>query len=92
MAELNGFLLGLEHVSFNSAIAVVSDYLGVAAWISGNWGMKDEEVKLKIKKAHNLINIKNLTIDRMIHHAGHQKDKSHFTRFNNMADVLASNK
>jgi ribonuclease HI len=88
-AELNGLLLGLEAAPMGSRLAIVSDYLGVAAWMSRNWKIKDSEVREKIERARAIVTERNLTIERMIHHAGHQKDGSDFTRWNGVADLLA---
>ncbi len=89
-AELNGMLLGLENVPMGSRVAIVSDYLGVAAWLSGNWRIKDDEVRRKISRAHEIARERGIVFARLVHHRGHQKDDSAFTRWNNLADRLAS--
>lgn len=89
-AELNGMILGLEHAPKGSQVAIVSDYLGVAAWLSNNWRIKDEEVRAKIRRARKIARERTLTFARLIHHKGHQKDDSAFTRWNHLADRLAA--
>lgn len=88
-AELNGLLLALREARGGEQITVVSDYLGVAAWMTGNWQIKDQEVRSKINEAKSLIKQKSLGVN-FCHHRGHQKDSSEFTRLNNIADRLAS--
>ena len=89
-SELNGLLMGLRNVPEGSELAIVSDYLGIAAWLSGNWKIKDSEVRRKINEAKKIANERNLTFARLIHHKGHQKDDSAFTRLNHRADRLAA--
>ena len=86
-AELNGFLLGLENAPPNSEIVVVSDYLGVAAWMTGHWKIKDSEVRAKIERAMAIAEERDLLLS-FIHHAGHQRDDSAFTWWNSVADRL----
>ena len=88
-AELNGFLLGLHEAREGEKLIVVSDYLGIAAWMTGNWKIKDPEVYNKIQEARGIVLSRGLDVD-FIHHGGHQKDASDFTRWNSRADVLAS--
>lgn len=88
-AELNGMLLGLKRVKTKKQIYLVHDYLGVGAWMTGNWKMKDQEVRSVIDQGKALIAEKQLDV-RFIHHAGHQKDASDFTRWNGVADELCS--
>ena len=86
--ELNGMLLGLRQATEGESITMVSDYLGVAAWMTENWKIKDPEVRDKIREAKEIVARLNLDLD-FIHHGGHQKDTSAFTQFNNLADKLA---
>jgi len=87
-AELNGFLLGLRNVREGAEVTVVSDYLGIAAWMTGNWQIKDGEVRNAVSEAKQLIADKGLLVS-FCHHKGHQKDESDFTKWNNYADRLA---
>lgn len=89
-AELNGFLLGIKHAPEGSHVTVVSDFLNIGAWMVGAYNVNGEEVAEKIARAHEIIESSRLTVS-FCHHGGHQKDHSHFTHFNNGADVLCSN-
>lgn len=89
-AELEGFLLALNYAREGENLLVVSDYLGVAAWMTGNWKIRREEVRWRIELARQIIEEKGLTV-RYCHHAGHQSDDSDFTRYNTVADRLAEN-
>lgn len=88
-AELNGMLLGLRHAPRGERVVVVSDYLGIAAWMTGNWKINDPEVRSKVEKAKAIIEDRGLTAS-FVHHAGHQSDASDFTRYNCEADALCS--
>ena len=88
-AELNGLLLGLRNTMRDERVVIVSDYLGVAAWMTGNWKIKDDEVRHKIREARRIVQSRGLDVD-FIHHAGHQKDDSEFTKWNTVADRLAT--
>lgn len=88
-AELNGMLLGLQALNVSESVTIVSDYIGIAAWMSGNWKIKDPEVKNKINEAKTMIRTLSLDVD-YIHHAGHQSDTSEFTKWNSLADRLAT--
>lgn len=87
-AELNGFLLALENLPVGARVVVVSDYLGVAAWMTGNWKIKNPEVRDRVERAKAIVIERELDLT-FCHHAGHQKDDSDFTRYNNLADRLA---
>jgi ribonuclease HI len=87
-SEMNGLLLGLANAPKRSNVVVVSDYLGVAAWMTGNWKIKNDEVRDQVKRAKLLI-IKSQLKVSYCHHAGHQGDDSDFTRWNAEADRLA---
>lgn len=90
-AELNAALLALEHAPRGERLNLVFDYLGVGAWITGNWQIKDDEVRAKVQRALGLIQGRGLKI-LCIHHPGHQRDSSDFTRYNAEADALCSGK
>lgn len=87
-AELNALVLGLREAQRGEKITVVSDYLGVAAWMTSNWKMKDQEVRTIVESAKDIV--KSLELDvRYIHHGSHQTDDSDFTKMNNLVDKLA---
>jgi len=89
-AELDGLLLGLEHAPRGSEVIVVSDYLGIAAWMTGNWKIKDQLVRGKIEHAMAIAEDRDLLLS-FVHHAGHQDpDESDFSYWNHEADRLAS--
>ncbi len=88
-AELEGFLLALRSVRFGETVTIVSDYLGAAAWMTGNWKIKDPLVRSRIDEAKRIIEELSLTV-RYVHHGGHQRDRSDFTCYNELADKLAS--
>lgn len=90
-AELNAMILALESVPAGREVIIVSDYLGIAAWMTNNWRIKDPEVRETIRLAEELIKDKNLTVT-FGHHKGHQRDGSDFTLWNSKADDLASRK
>lgn len=88
-AELNGAILGLSNVESGSSVVLVFDYMGVGAWLTENWKIKDPEVQSKIDALRLVIKTKRLTV-HYIHHAGHQRDGSAFTRWNAEADALCT--
>lgn len=88
-AELNGFLLGLKNVEEDSTVVVVVDFLNIAAWMTGAFAVNDEEVKSKIDRAKRIVKSNHLRLS-FIHHAGHQRDDSMMTYFNDLADQLCS--
>lgn len=88
-SELNGMLMGLKYCPEDSKVFIVHDYLGLGAWMTGNWRMKDEEVIDRITECKAIVESSELDV-RFIHHQGHQKDESEFTRWNKEADRLCS--
>lgn len=88
-AEVNAYLLALDYLPEGSRIAVVHDYLGTGAWSKGYWNINRAEIRKKIDVAHKLEILNNLDVI-FIHHKGHQKDKSDFTKYNCLADWLCS--
>lgn len=88
-AELNGARLGLQQVPDDSTVVLVFDYIGVGAWLTGNWKIKDPEVAEKIADMKRIIATKRLQIS-YVHHRGHQKvasEDDHFSRLNGAADA-----
>ena len=90
-AELNGALLGLSHVRADASVVLVSDYLGVAGWMTGNWKIKDVTVKAKTTAIRDVIRANWLTV-KYVHHRGHQRraEGDEFTRYNKLADEAAT--
>lgn len=88
-AELNGALLGLRAVRPESKVVLVCDYMGIAAWLSENWKIKDPEVRSKIDAIREVIRENKLTV-KYVHHRGHQRTDDDFTRFNTMADEAST--
>lgn len=88
-AELNGAILGLSNVEPDTSVVIVFDYMGVGAWLTWNWKIKDPEVDRKIDQLRLIIKTKRLTM-HYIHHRGHQTDGSAFSKWNGVADRLAS--
>lgn len=90
--ELWSVLLVLRHVPLEYPVVVVHDYIGTGAWLSGAWQIKSPNVHqaiMEIKKALIARPLKSL---KFIHHGGHQKDDSDFSKWNNEADRLCSAK
>lgn len=100
-AEMNGMLLALRKVPAYVDVTIVSDYLGVGAWMIGAWDAKDSEIIRKIEQGENLMTSKfrQLVEDvddvsvhynsvRFLHHGGHQTDDSEMTMWNCAADSL----
>ncbi len=84
-AEWNGLLLGLKHAA--GKIIVVSDLLWLGAWMVGKRKAEHPETVTALKEAKRLIEVRGLDV-QFVHHGGHQKDSSDFTRWNRRADEL----
>lgn len=90
-AEVDAVLLGLEHAPPRTRVVVVSDYLGVAAWLAGHWKAHDEHIVARLEQARATVEERRLDVE-FVHHAGHQRDDSDMTRWNAEADRLCSGK
>jgi len=91
-AELRGAKLGLEHVPDGARVVLVFDYLGVGAWMTGNWQARDVEVQEITGQIRSIIKTKCLDVV-FVHHRGHQKPRDEldlFTRYNAAADAHCS--
>ncbi len=88
-AELGGVVLGINHTPRDRRVVVVSDYIGSAGFISGRWAIRDPDTLKRVIVIASLIRRRGLVVS-FIHHGGHQRDPSAFTRFNNHVDSLAS--
>lgn len=87
-AELNGAILGLGLPIAGAAVTLVFDYMGVGAWLTGSWKIKNPEVANKVKEMQRIIHEKKLHVS-YIHHRGHGTGSDDFTKFNAVADRLA---
>ena len=74
-------------VPADAKLTVVFDLLGLGQWMLGHYQRNDEVVRQACEVCWDIIEDKRLRII-WVHHRGHQKDSSDFTRFNNMADKL----
>lgn len=88
-AELNALLLALRKVPSDKPSVIVHDYLGVSAWVVGAWKIKNAEVYWKTQAARQLVSERELHVE-FVHHAGHQRDVSDFTAWNNHVDKVCS--
>lgn len=86
-AEWNGLLLGLELAPKGEKLVVVSDLLWLGAWLVGARRAEHPEVVAAIARAKALVAERELEV-RLVHHEGHQRDRSDFTRWNRRADEL----
>jgi hypothetical protein len=90
--ELWSLLLGLQHAPVEHPLVVVHDYIGTGAWLAGAWEVKSPNVHLAIMEIRRALIDRPFPSIKFIHHGGHQKDKTDFTRWNNEADELCSAK
>lgn len=88
-AEWDGFLLGLELLTEKTRATVVVDLLWIHAQLIGVRRTIDAEILTKLGKARRLIDEKELELV-LVHHDGHQRDASDFTRWNARADALCA--
>lgn len=89
--ELWSLLLGLRTVDPTKPLTVVHDYMGTGAWLVGAWKIKSPNVREVIGAIRLMIEKKEFTSIRFIHHGGHQKDDTDFTRYNCEVDELCNN-
>lgn len=89
-AEVMGVALGLRHSPKGSRVVVVSDYVGTGAWLAGHWKVRNRDCLLRLGAISEILFRRNLKIGVFVHHRGHQKDRTDFTRYNNEADRLCS--
>lgn len=90
--ELRSLLHGLSFADPTRSLVVVHDYLGTGAWLAGAWQIKSQNVLDIVSDIRRLIDSRAFKSVRFIHHAGHQKDDSDFTRWNCVVDNLCTNK
>lgn len=86
-AEVMGVALALRHSPVGTRVNVVSDYVGTGCWLHGKWRIKNHDCLRRLRLIARLIRKRRLDVV-FIHHKGHQKDDSDFTRLNNRADRL----
>ncbi len=92
-AEINGLQLALKspHITYGAIVFIVHDYLGLSAWSSGAWRMKEHEVIEKMSCV--LARIVGMGLDvRFIHHKGHGKGNDDFTYYNAIADQACTDR
>ena len=87
-AELDGIVLGLENIRQGEKIAIVSDYLWNAYSVNGWYKINDSYLHERVLQIRRILETKGLSDALFIHHRGHQKDSSDFSRWNNVADRL----
>ena len=79
---------------FESPVSIANvgaELNGLLLGLEGGWEVRVPSVRQRVDAAMKLIEKKNLDI-RFIHHGGHQKDHSDFTRWNCVADKLCGDK
>ncbi len=89
--EWNGLLLGLRASPESGRVAIVVDLLWVHAQLIGVRQTIEPETQEQLAEAHRLVHELKLDVV-LIHHDGHQKDNSDFTRWNTRADALCATK
>jgi hypothetical protein len=90
-AEWDGFVLGLELAPPGARLTVVVDLLWVHAQLIGVRRTVDPEIVEKLAQAKAIVEAKRLDLV-LVHHDGHQKDASDFTRWNARSDALCDAK
>lgn len=92
-AELMSLVIGLqaEEADPTKPLVVVHDYIGTGAWLVKAWKIKSEEVREVVQGINYTIDMLGFSSIRFIHHGGHQKDDTEFTRYNSVADELCNN-
>lgn len=88
-AEIAGATMGLLRCPQGSSVVLVSDYLGTFAWAAGIHWMRSPLVIRWVLAFIGAIERRELTVE-MVHHKGHQKDTSEYTRWNARADALCT--
>lgn len=89
--ELWSLLIGLKAVDPTKPLVVVHDYIGTGAWLAGAWKIKSVNVRAAVDDIEAVIEAREFTSIKFIHHGGHQKDHTDFTRWNEEADQLCNN-
>lgn len=88
--ELWSLLIGLREADPSKPLTVVHDYMGTGAWLVEAWKIKKQNVQDAVDEIKQVLSSREFTSVRFIHHGGHQKDDSDFTRYNNLADRLCN--
>jgi len=86
-SEFAGLHLALLMAPSDARLTVVFDLLGIGQWMLGHFQRHDPVVKEACDVCWDLVSDKTLHVT-WVHHRGHQKDPSDFTRYNNVADHL----
>lgn len=88
-AEWDAFVLGLEMSPKAARLTSVVDLLWIHAQLIGVRDTIEPEIVQKLERAKRLIETRELDLV-LVHHDGHQKDASDFTKWNAVADRLCS--
>ena len=93
-AELMSLVIGLQddEADPTKPLVVVHDYIGTGAWLIKAWKIKSPDVREVVQGINYTIDMKAFSSVKFIHHGGHQKDHTDFTRYNNMVDQLCNDK
>jgi ribonuclease HI len=92
LAELGGLYAALEAAPPGSALTVVHDYEGVAAWLEGRWKAKNPVVAEVVAASRALVEARGLRV-RFRHQRGHESTfagRNDFAAYNARADKLAT--
>jgi ribonuclease HI len=92
LAELGGLYLALWQAPANSALTIVHDYEGIAAWMTGKWKANEPVVKAVVARCKQIEKDKRL--DLSFHwqkgHTSSWAGRHDLARFNARADALAT--
>ena len=92
LAELGGLYLALWQAPASSAITIVHDYEGIAAWMTGRWKANEPVVKAVLARCKEIQEDKRLDL-RFQWQKGHTSSwagRHDLARFNALADELAT--
>jgi ribonuclease HI len=92
LAELGALFIALREVPAGSALTVVHDYEGVAAWMEDRWKTRDALVTAIVERCRAVIAERGLRVG-FRHQRGHESTfagPNDFATFNGRADALAT--
>ncbi len=92
IAELGALYAALTRLAPGTAVTIVHDYAGVAAWVEGRWKTKDPLVTDIVVACRALIADRRLTVT-FRHQRGHESTfagQNDFAAYNARADALAT--
>jgi ribonuclease HI len=92
LAELGALYAALDAVPRGSALTVVHDYEGVAAWIEGRWAARDAVVAALVAACRARIDARGLAVGfrRQPGHESTFAGRNDFAAYNARADALAT--